>query len=87
MLDISIDNEMISYLSIEAYTFFPRKLQFDTNNYAICHIYNDLTLFVGEIKKMYDIEIKGIGSIATVVGMVTIKYTIRNKDQEDILFI
>ena len=68
--------------SDKTFSFLREPTKFGTGNCATHHICNNHTLFIGEIEKVTHIGVKGVGGIAEVVGMGTIRFRIKDESEE-----
>ena len=51
------------------FVFLNQTTEFGTKNCATHHICNDLTMFVGRIRKVTNIGVKGVGGIFETIGL------------------
>ena len=59
-------------------SFLNLTTEFGTDNRAMHHICNDITLFFGKIRKVANVGVKGVGGISEAVGVGTIWFRITN---------
>ena len=64
------------------FSFLSEPTEFGTDNCATHHICNNLALFIGEIRKVTNIGVKGVGGVAEAVGMGTIRFWIKDENGE-----
>ena len=68
MLEKVLLSELTSQGQENTTTFFPKNSEIGTDQCAMHHVYNDKTLFLGEIRQSNNIGIRGVGWISTAVG-------------------
>ena len=68
--------------SDETFSFLREPTEFGTDNYATHHICNNRALFIGKIKKVTPIGVKGVGGIAEAVGIGKIRFWIKDESGE-----
>ena len=73
-------NETVSHTDDQTFAFMPERPSFGTDNYATHHACNDISLFIGEIKKITNIGIRGVGGIATAAGIGTVEFILTSED-------
>ena len=66
----------------EAFAFLPEKPKFGMDNCATHHVCTDINMFIGEITKITNIGIRGVGGVAAATGIGTIQFNLLNSNSE-----
>ena len=64
----------------EAFAFLPEKPKFGMDNCATHHVCTDINMFIGEITKITNIGIRGVGGVAAATGIGTIQFNLLNSN-------
>ena len=80
MLDLVMASNTFSDNYEESLSFLTKTIVLCMDSCATCHVCNNSALFIGEIRNFSNVGITGVGGLATVAGVRTIYFMIKDGD-------